>query len=388
MTRDLLLTINAGSSSIKYAAFLPDASARAFTGQLDRIGTPSATLTTSAAPNHTQRVTANTDADGATIVAGQVRDHLRDGTLLAIAHRVVHGGAKLTQHALITPAVMDQLRRTEPIDMAHLPREIGLIDAFATAFPDVPQVACFDTAFHRDMPPISKMLPIPRKYADAGVHRYGFHGLSYTYLLSRLGELAGPDAASRRVILAHLGAGASMAAVQRGKPIDTTMAFTPTSGLMMATRPGDLDPGLLVYLLRSQKLCADDLDDLITHRCGLQGVSQTSADMRDLLNARATDPRAADAIDLFCHIARKHLGALVATLGGIDTLVFSGGIGERSAEIRVGICNGLSFMGISLDPQANSANADVVSPPSSPTTVRVIPTDEEVIMARIARTLI
>jgi acetate kinase len=272
--------------------------------------------------------------------------------------------------------------------MTHLPREIALIEAFATSFPGRPQVACFDTAFHRDLPLVSRLLPIPRRFLDAGIRRFGFHGLSYTYLMQQLATIAGPDTASGRVILAHLGSGASMAAVHCGKPIETTMAFTPIAGLVMGTRPGDLDPGLLVYLARQEKMSPEQMDEFISHRCGLLGVSATSADVRDLLAARAADPRAAEAIALFCYQAKKQLCALVGALGGLSTVVFAGGIGEHAPEIRAEICAGLEFLGLELDAVKNQAARDIISSDQSRVTVRIIPTDEEIVMVRIVRSIV
>src|SRR5207248_5014828 len=247
---------------------------------------------------------------------------------------------------------------------------------------------CFDTAFHATLPRVARLLPLPRRYDAAGIRRYGFHGLSYAYLMGELGRVAGPEAAAGRVILAHLGAGASMAAVQGRKSIDTTMSFTPTAGLVMATRTGDLDPGALVYLLRSENLSADQLDELLNKQSGLLGVSETSPDMRDLLAKQAGDVRAAEAVELFCYQARKWVGALAAALGGLDTLVFAGGIGENAAEVRQRICDGLGFLGVRLDPARNAAGAAVISADGTPATVRVIRTDEELMIARlVGRTL-
>ena len=227
--------------------------------------------------------------------------------IAAVGHRVVHGGLDLLDHQRITPAVLAELKKNVPLDLAHLPREIALIESFQNRFPAVPHVACFDTAFHRDMPRVAKLLPIPRVHLDAGVRRFGFHGLSYTYLLEELRRIA-PAAAEGRVIFAHLGSGASLAALHRGKPVDTTMAFTPTAGLVMATRPGDLDPGLLLHLMRIGNLSIDQADDLINTKCGLLGVSETSTDMRDLVARRAADPRAAEAVALFCYQVKKFIG--------------------------------------------------------------------------------
>jgi acetate kinase len=387
-----ILTINGGSSSIKFAVFSSAASPkRQFSGQIERIGTPAATLSATA-PNsskpESRRVTASTFGEGVQAILSYLRDQLTISKVAAIGHRVVHGGMHLLDNQKVTPELIAELRRSGPLDLAHLPREISLIEGFRHAFPDVPQFACFDTAFHRDMPRVAQLLPIPRRYQTAGLRRFGFHGLSYTYLMSELANLAGPDIAEGRVILAHLGSGASMAAVHHGKPIDTTMAFTPTSGLVMGTRPGDIDPGLLIYLMNDQKLSTADADKFVSRECGLLGVSETSSDMRDLLTARATDPpdpRAADAVDLFCYQAKKHLCALVATLGGLDTLAFAGGIGEHAPEVRAGICTGLEFLGLKLDLAKNAAAESIISATGSRVTVRIIPTDEEIIIARIVR---
>jgi acetate kinase len=272
--------------------------------------------------------------------------------------------------------------------LAHLPREISLIEALRDSFPSLPQVACFDTAFHRDLPRVSSMLPVPRHYFDSGVRRFGFHGLSFTYLMGQLAAVAGRDVANGRVVLAHLGSGASMAAVRGGKPIDTTMAFTPTAGLVMGTRPGDLDPGLLVYLMRLESFSPDQMDEFISRKCGLIGISETGSDMRDLLQHRGEDQRAADAVNIFCYQAKKFVAALSGAMGGLDTLVFSAGIGENSPEARAGICDGLDFMGVSLDPQRNAAGAAIISTDRSRVTVRVIPTDEELVIARAVYSLL
>lgn len=388
----LILTVNGGSSSIKFAVFSPvDPPARQLTGQVERIGQPNTQLVAKAAPDSPPDIRPIDTADyqqAAQSLIAYLRERLGTSVIAGIGHRVVHGGVHLVENQLVTPTLIAELRHTQPLDLAHLPREISLLEAFRQSFANVPQVACFDTAFHRDMPPVAQMLPIPRRYHDQGIRRFGFHGLSYTYLMKQLADVAGATAANGRVILAHLGSGASMAAVRAGKPIDTTMAFTPTAGLVMATRPGDLDPGLLVYLMRTEKLTADQLDDFISLRCGLLGVSQTSADMRDLIERRATDPRAADAVDLFCYQAKKFVAALTATLGGLDTLVFSGGIGEHSPKIRAAICQDLAFLGIELDPPANAAAHDVISTTHSRVTVRVITTDEEIVIAQAVSSIL
>jgi len=304
------------------------------------------------------------------------------GDLSGVGHRVVHGGPVHFDPQLVTAGLLSDLRSAIPLDPAHLPTAIGMIEALALRLPDVPQVACFDTQFHRDLPTSARLLPIPRRYADAGIRRFGFHGLSYASVMEALEREAGGEAARGRVILAHLGAGASMAAVRGGRCIDTTMGLTPSGGLVMGTRSGDLDPGVLVYLARAEGLTADGLEDVTTRRSGLLGISETSADVRDLLARRGTDPRAAEAIDLFCYQARKWVGAMAAALGGLETLVFAGGIGEHSAEVRARVCEGLEFLGVRLESGANAANAPIISAPGGPVSVRIIATDEEAMIAR------
>jgi acetate kinase len=246
----------------------------------------------------------------------------------------------------------------------------------------VRQVACFDTAFHHDMPRVAQLMPVPRRYEAVGIRRYGFHGLSYAYLLSELARIAGPAAARGRLVLAHLGSGASMAAVRGGKCVDTTMALTPTAGLVMGERTGDLDPGFLIYVLRNERLTADQVADLVNRQSGLRGVSGISPDMKDLLERERADPHAAEAVELFCHQAAKHAAAMAVAAGGLDTLVFSAGIGERSAVVRERICTRLQFLGAHVDPDRNVVAAQVISADGSPVTVRVIPTDEEITIAR------
>ena len=263
-----------------------------------------------------------------------------------------------------------------------------MIRAVQTRFPPLPQVVCFDTAFHAGMPRVAKLLPIPRRYEAMGVRRYGFHGLSYTFLLEELGRLDGAQAANGRVVLAHLGNGASMAAVKDGKCIDTSMAFTPAAGLPMSTRSGDLDPGIFPYLARTEGMLAEQFDDMVNHQSGLLGVAETSSDVRDLLAHEANDPRAAEAVALFCYQACKWIGGFAAALGGLDTLVFAGGIGENSPPVRARICGGLEFLGLRLDATLNTGNSPRVASSDSRVTVRVIPTDEEIVLAKAALTLV
>jgi acetate kinase len=389
--RTFILTLNAGSSSIKFAVFAgggPKPS-RVLSGQVERINTPGAQLVAKhGEQNDRLPIKADTHEQAAESVAEYLHRQLGREAIAAIGHRIVHGGLHLLEHQLITPAVIDELKRSIPMDLAHLPTQIALIEVCGKSFPGLPQVACFDTAFFRDLPTVSRLLPIPRPLSDGGIRRFGFHGLSYTYLMQRLAEVAGAEAANGRVILAHLGAGASLAAVHGGKPIDTTMSFTPIAGLVMATRPGDLDPGLITYLMRQEHLTAEAMDEFLAEKCGLLGISQTSGDVRDLLDRQSTDPRAAEAIDSFCYAAKKHVASLAAALGGLDSLVFAGGIGEHAPAVRARICAGLDFIGIQLDSAANDANRDVLSSPASRVTVRRIPTDEEIIIAQATRAIL
>ena len=298
----------------------------------------------------------------------------------AAGHRVVHG-MKHSEPERVTPKLLAELHRITPYDPDHLPREIGLIEALSRRHPGLPQVACFDTAFHRTMPRVAKLLPIPRRRAARGVERYGFHGLSYAYLMEELSRLD-PAAAKGRVILAHLGNGASLAAVRNGMSIDTSMGFTPSAGLVMSTRTGDLDPGLVYFLARTERMTAARFQRMVNHESGLLGVSGTSSDLRDLLAREARDVRAAEAVALFCYQAKKWIGSFAAVLGGLDTLVFSAGIGEHSPLIRERICDGLGFLGIDLDKRRNAKNARLISSDAGRVRVRVIRTDEGLMVAR------
>jgi acetate kinase len=284
--------------------------------------------------------------------------------------------------------VLAELKRLAPLDPEHLPAEIEIIEQCTQRWPDIRQWACFDTAFHHNLPDVARVLPIPRRFEAQGVRRYGFHGLSYAYLMEELAKVAGEQAANGRVVLAHLGAGASMAAVKDGKCIDTTMSLTPTAGLVMATRTGDLDPGLMLHMLREDKMTVDQLDRMVNKESGMLGLSETTADMRELLAKEATDDRARLAVAIFTYQAKKWLGALTAALGGVDTVVFAGGIGEHAAAIRTRICDGLAFLGIEIDPTRNANAAPLISTDASRVAVRVIPTDEELMICRHVQRLL
>jgi acetate kinase len=378
-----VLAINGGSSSVKFAVY--DASTRrqaVLSGTLDRLG--GATMLSWRATEGASRedhTEVPHDKSAVDFLIAWLEARHEFAAVTAVGHRVVHGSAH-TEPERVTPDVLDELRRAIPYAPDHLPREIELIEAFHDRHPHLPQVACFDTAFHGNMPRVAKLLPIPRRYQMKGVQRYGFHGLSYAYLIEELTRAAGAEAAHGRVILAHLGNGASVAAVQGGTSIDTSMGFTPAAGLVMGTRPGDLDPGLMSFLTRSEQMTALEFHHMINHESGLLGLSETTADMRELLAREADDVRAAEAVALFCYQAKKWVGAFAAALGGLDTLVFSAGIGERSASVRARICEGLGFLGIELHDRRNAAHASVISTDASRATVRVIHTNEELMIAR------
>lgn len=382
--RSGILTVNGGSSSIKIALFDANSMGRVLKGHIERIGSPGSKFSIKgSAPvdSFEREIHAPDHHTAVEVLMEWVHERLPPGELLAVGHRVVHGGPKYLEAQRLTPEMVADLHELEPFDPEHLPQEILLTEAFQKRFPGLQQVACFDTAFHRQLPREARLLPLPRRYEAKGVRRYGFHGLSYAFLMEELGGIA-PREAHGRVVLAHLGNGASLAAVRDGCAMDTTMAFTPTAGIPMSTRSGDLDPGLVWYLTRVENLTAPEFNELVNSKSGLLGISETSSDMRDLLEAEARDPRAADAVAVFCYEIKKRIGAYAAALGGIDTLVFSGGIGENAAEVRGRCCNGLEFFGIEIDSDKNVAGADVISKTNARVKVRVMRTDEELMIAK------
>ncbi len=386
-----ILTINGGSSSIKFACYeVGEPLLRGLCGKVDRIGLGGTTLTSQAAdgkPRAERKLDAADHKSAVNVLIDWLETQPEFASVKAVGHRVVHG-MKHLQPEVVTADLLDELHRISPYDPDHLPREIELIEAFRRRHPKLPQLACFDTAFHQTMPRVAKLLPIPRRFDAKGVQRYGFHGLSYAYLMEELTRLGDPAATTGRVILAHLGNGASLAAVRDGKSRDTSMGFTPTAGLVMSTRSGDLDPGLAPYLARTEQMTTKQFYDMVNHQSGLLGVSETSPDMRDLCASEATDVRAAEAVALFCYQAKKWIGAFAAALGGLDTLVFAGGIGENAPLIRARICEGLGFLGLELDELRNAQAAAVISNAASRVAVRVIRTDEELMIARsVARLL-
>jgi acetate kinase len=302
--------------------------------------------------------------------------------IAAIGHRIVHGGPLHRDPTPLTAAVRDDLIRLVPFAPNHLPREIALVDALAAHRPGIPQVACFDTAFHRDLPDVARRLPIPATYDARGIQRYGFHGLSCAFLMEELARVAGDETRRGRVVLAHLGNGSSVTAVREGTSIDTTMAFTPIGGVVMSTRSGDLDPGVVTYIARTDQLSPDQLEKVLSEESGLRGISGTTADMQQLLARQETESPARLAVDGYVYSIAKAIGALTAALRGLDTLVFSGGIGEHAAVIRTRICEVFGFLGVELDASANARHAAVISTSASRVVVRVIPANEELMIAR------
>ncbi len=381
-----ILVLNGGSSSIKFALYQwGDPPKQLLHGKVERIGLRGTTFTFNDPVRNDHENRSIDDFDhrsSANYLFVWLEKRIGLASITAVGHRIVNGGSKYKEPHRVTSEMLDELRRIGAYASEHLPAQIEIIDLIGERLPNLPQIACFDTSFHRDMPRIAKILPIPRRLQTNGVERHGFHGLSYTYLMEELIRAVGTEAAQGRVILLHLGNGSSLAAVSGGKGIDTSMGFTPAAGVPMSTRSGDIDPGLVLYLAQTEHMTAQQFDHMVNRQSGLLGVSETSSDLRDLLDKEATDVRAAEAVSLFCYQVKKWIGAFAAALGGVDIIVFTGGIGENSAVIRARICKGLGFLGIDLDDKRNSAGGPLISTDGSRTHVRVIRTDEEVIIAK------
>ena len=380
-----VMALNSGSSSIKAGIYQsPDVSSRLLSVEVERIGLVDGLIRIVDASGEPSTVSTSFPDFEAALhrLFAIVEEHRLLAQLSAVGHRVVHGGPEHRRHELVTPSVLTSMQQSAALARNHMPQALAGIDFVARALPGVDQVACFDTAFHQTLPAAAKATGLARDIADEhGIERYGFHGLSYEYLCNEVSRLD-PVERGGRMIVAHLGNGASMAAIRDGTSVDTTMGFTPNSGLLMGTRSGDIEPGVVTFLMRERGMSVDAIDSLLEQQSGLRGVSGTTADMRELLNNEATDSRAAEAIALFCHRARKTIGAYASVLSGLDTLVFSAGIGERSAVIRERICDGQRHLGIVLDRERNLANAPVISRQDSRVTVRVIHTDEEAMIVR------
>ena len=381
-----ILCLNAGSSSLKFSVYRMSAAEeqRVLFGAAEAIGEPTGKFWMQAGGDprtcETARAFSNHGEALGTMFAG-LKEH-GQAEFTAAGHRIVHGGPFFSNPVIVDPSVRARLRELIPYAPLHLPIQISIVDQVAKLRRKLPQVACFDTAFHQSMPEVAKRFALPRGLYDEGVRRYGFHGLSYEYVAGKLGPELG-----RRAIIAHLGNGASMVALLDGRSIDTSMGLTPTGGFMMSTRSGDLDPGVLIHLQR-RGWTAEMLETMLDRKSGLVGVSAISSDMKTLLEKRAADSRAALAVEMFCYQVRMWIGAFAAALGGLDTLVFTGGIGERSPEVRAEVCDGLGFLGVIVDPVKNSSHAEVISAGGGGCTVRVVPTDEDLVIARHTRSCV
>jgi len=381
-SNDIILTINGGSSSIKFALYQLETLARIFEGKIDRIGMEGTYMSTKNSVTHVETKKEVTSLDALAEVVALLDSIISPQSLKGIGHRVVHGGARYYEPIRIDTEVIEHLKELIPFAPRHLPAEIDLIEVCGTQFPEVPQYACFDTGFYKDLPRVSQLLPLPRKYESQGVRRYGFHGLSHEYVMAYLREVMHESVESKKIILAHLGSGASLTAVLDGKPIETSMGFTPTSGIPMGTRSGDIDPSLFEFFTQVVGLSLEEFSHMVNYESGIKGVSGITADMEKLLENAPSNEHAAEAVTFFCHHVRKQIGALSAIMGGVDIIVFTGGIGEKSVPIRKLICENLGFLGISLDDNANERNDSCISTPTSHTTLYALEANEELSIAK------
>jgi len=384
--RDYALVLNAGSSSLKFCVFERSESEGwhlESRGQIEGIGT--APRITARGPGGRELVgrkldgAARNQPEALEALAAWLRSMYGGARVLGVGHRVVHGGSRFTGPTVITPDVLAELRSLTPLAPLHQPYNLAAIEAVSQRLPDVPQVACFDTSFHRTQPPVAELIPLPQEIRRVGIQRYGFHGLSYEYIATRLPEVA-PEIASGRVIVAHLGSGASLCALKDGKSVDCSLGFTALDGLCMGTRPGSLDPGVILYLFDALGLSPKDVTNLLYKKSGLLGISGISSDMRDLLGSSEPDARLA--VDYFVYRAAKEIGAMAAALGGVDGIVFTAGIGENSADVRQRICESSAWLGIEVDTEANATSRTRISTSNSGISVWVVPTNEELMIAR------
>ncbi len=381
-----ILALNTGSSSIKFSFYrMGDSEETLYAGSLTGVGSEKGRFSvrdTAGTVVVEDDVEAADQEDACTSVFSWILSQYEFPGPDAVGHRMVHGGPLFTAPEIVTPALIESLEQLSPFAPEHLPQALKAVKHAGDTFSGVRQVACFDTAFHAAMPTVARLYSLPETIRRQGVQRYGFHGLSCEYLLSELQQEEGGEALPGKMIFAHLGHGASMTAVRNGKSVDTTMGFSPAGGLVMGTRTGDLDPGVILFLLEQDELSPAEIKDMVNRRSGLLGVSGISNDMRDLLEAEKEESAAHEAVELFCYQARKYIGSLAAVLGGLDALVFTGGIGEHSPEIRKRICTGLDFLGITIDEEKNRKNMPLVSQEKGPVAVRIIGTNEEVMIAR------
>ena len=387
-----ILTINSGSSSIKFSLYhMGRFETMVLAGEIERIGRRSSLFH---ARNSDGRILIEKcfdmpdHSEALKVLFDWLKSNDYDHDLNAVGHRVVHGGTGYSEPQLVTRELLAELRILSPYVPEHLPHELDAIEAVGMIYPEVKQVACFDTAFHREMPRVAQLYALPRHLSDEGIIRYGFHGLSYEYIAEELAKVAGEDIAYNRIIIAHLGHGASMTAVYSRQAVDTTMGFSPSGGLVMSTRSGDLDPAVILYLIKHKGMTVDQVNEIVNRKSGLLGVSGTSADMKDMLEREPDDPQAKEAVELFCYQAKKFMGGLAAVLGGLDTLIFTGGIGENSSAVRGRICEGLEFLGIYLDAERNRTHAPVISRSDSQIVVRVMKTNEELMIVRHTQKLL
>lgn len=389
--KSIILIINSGSSSIKFAIYETGENLRKIqTGKIENIGSGNTSLLVKNILNNkiiNEHIDATDFSKAAESVIDFIKNNFSREQLKIIGHRIVHG-MHITEPSIIDRNLIDDLKKISSYDPDHLPAEIEIIEKLNAHFPGILQFACFDTSFHTTMPGVAKMFPLPRRFYEAGIQRYGFHGLSYSYLLEELETREGKKIADGKIIFAHLGNGASLAAVKKGKCVDTSMGFTPTGGTMMGTRSGDIDPGIAWYLMEKEKMNAATFSQLINHESGLLGVSGKSSNMQELLELRKSDKHAAEAVDLFCYHVKKWIGTFVAVLDGLDALVFSGGIGENASEIRSAICSNIGYVGIEMDEQKNKNHSFQISTQQSAVKIFVIPTDEELIIARNAERIL
>ncbi len=391
MVESLILTVNTGSSSLKVEAFDRRRDlASVFNASVKNIGANHAVMTVKFADHASpQKTPASADDHGKALasVLDAFLTRFKIEQLQCIAHRVVHGGMRFTKAQTLDQQAITALRELVALAPDHMPQALAAIDFFRQRLASIQQIAAFDTTFHQSMPARAAEFALPAQYAQRGIRRFGFHGLSYTYIVQQLEKLE-PAQQHARLIVAHLGSGASLAAIKNGASLDTSMGFSPDSGLVMASRAGDIDAAAVLELIRHQGMALDDVDQLLNKKSGLKGMAGRGGNMEELLEARATDPTADAAIEMFCYRVKRYIGSYAAALSGLDTLVFTGGIGENAAQIRSQICDGLEFLGISLDPAANQAGRDVISKPSGRVMIRVIETDEDLVIAQQAQALL
>ena len=382
-----ILALNSGSSSLKFGLYRvsPTETEMLFSGEAESIGIDKGDFHARDAGGNTllaEKTTLPGPAEAIARIASLLR-HFKMPSPAAVGHRVVHGGPELRQHCLIDAATLSQLEAATAFAPLHTPAALAVIRGAQEQFPDIPHIACFDTAFHADLPDVARVLPLPKELRSEGIQRYGFHGLSCESILHQLAEDL-PE----RLIVAHLGNGASITAIKNGKSVDTSMGLTPTGGVIMGTRPGDLDPGALIYLMREKKLDAAGLEELLDHRSGLLGISGISSDMRSLHERASVNADVRLAIAMFCYSARKQIAGMMAALGGADMVVFTGGIGENDAAIRAEICDGLSWLGMTLDASRNRIADNPINDPASRCSVRVLLSQEDAQIARHSRELL